>query len=684
MTPKVTSALILVFACIMGCLAVAFTNGAGSLQASRDDSRIAGMTGDSILQINLVLSDVKDADTGERQYLLSGDVRCLDRCLKARQRVDAELRTLKRLLNASPEQRRRVDDLQAAIVKRLSTDEKILHLRKQNRVSAAWAIAQAANTPGLMLAIESASASLQHAQAEALSKHVKDAESTTLHMTDHVKNIVLLLVGAVILCLALLVSELIHRRRLERALTKERQLYERQHGDLRTSADQYRLIVETTQEGVWVIDRSGKTTYVNARMAALLGFPPQEILGRKHTDFMDVAGRSIAEENMRRRKEGKVGEEDFRFVRRDGSTLWARVVTSPMTDANDNFIGTLTMVTDITQKKHVEEALQLHDSAFAACSNGIVIVDAQKDDLPIVSVNPAFEQITGFRSAEVVGRSPVMLEGEDRAQRNTSGLGLARQQRRDVYVETCNRRKDGTEYWTELFVAPIIDRHGALTHFVGILNDITARRKAVEALQRYREELEEKVDQRTAELKEANERLTTLATEDGLTGLKNRRIFNIRLEEEVNRSLRYGAPLSLMLLDVDHFKKYNDKFGHPAGDDVLRTVGKVLMESSRTTDLVARYGGEEFAIIMINTDEAGSMVLAERVRQSIEQSPWELRQVTASIGVASLTGDVRDPESFLKAADGALYAAKEGGRNRVATGAQSCTALAVIPAPSLP
>jgi diguanylate cyclase (GGDEF)-like protein/PAS domain S-box-containing protein len=387
---------------------------------------------------------------------------------------------------------------------------------------------------------------------------------------------------------------------------------------------------------------------------------------------MDAEGRAIAEDNMRRRKEGIAEEQDFRFIRKNGSPLWARVVTNPMTDQHGIYIGTLTMVTDITRRKNVEDALELHDSAITASSNGIVIVDAQREDMPIVTVNPAFEHITGYKASEVVGKPPFMLEGEDRAQRSLSALHLALRQGRDVHVESRNRRKDGVEYWNELFVAPIRNKQGTLTHFVAIQNDITARRNAVEALQRAREELEQKVLERTAELQktavnlqEANELLTTLATEDGLTGLKNRRVFQERLDQEVQRSIRYGLPLSLMLLDVDHFKQYNDRFGHPAGDEVLKTVGEILMQSARATDLVARYGGEEFAVIMINTDQENSTVLAERVRQSIEQMKWDLRQITASIGVATLGLEVAAPLEFVRAADAALYQAKHQGRNVV-------------------
>ena len=128
---------------------------------------------------------------------------------------------------------------------------------------------------------------------------------------------------------------------------------------------------------------------------------------------------------------------------------------------------------------------------------------------------------------------------------------------------------------------------------------------------------------------------------------------------------RYNTSLSLLLLDIDKFKQYNDKFGHPAGDDVLRTVVRILQENCRIHDLVARYGGEEFAIILPNTTREGALVMGERFRRSIQQASWTLFQTTASIGVATLTPDMANAEELLSQADKSLYHAKQNGRNQV-------------------
>ena len=137
------------------------------------------------------------------------------------------------------------------------------------------------------------------------------------------------------------------------------------------------------------------------------------------------------------------------------------------------------------------------------------------------------------------------------------------------------------------------------------------------------------------------------------------------MESEVERSLRYGHPLSLILLDVDEFKSYNDRFGHPGGGrGASRQVAQVLSSMARSTDMVARYGGEEFALLLPAADERVALIIAERLRAAIQAAPWPKRAVTASFGVATLReGD--QPSCLVTEADEALYRSKEAGRNRV-------------------
>ncbi len=166
-------------------------------------------------------------------------------------------------------------------------------------------------------------------------------------------------------------------------------------------------------------------------------------------------------------------------------------------------------------------------------------------------------------------------------------------------------------------------------------------------------------------LRVANDQLKALATTDGLTGLKNHRTFKERLMDEYQRSARYDLPLSLMMLDVDKFKPFNDTYGHPAGDKVLQRVARAIEDSTRDTDLVARYGGEEFVVLLPYTERNAALGLAERVRASIEEAGWEQRAITVSIGVGTLTDAVASMDDLVSLTDEALYHSKLTGRNRV-------------------
>jgi diguanylate cyclase (GGDEF)-like protein len=153
---------------------------------------------------------------------------------------------------------------------------------------------------------------------------------------------------------------------------------------------------------------------------------------------------------------------------------------------------------------------------------------------------------------------------------------------------------------------------------------------------------------------------------DHLTGLANRRRFERQLDREVNRTLRYAHPFSLLMLDVDNFKYVNDSFGHHAGDEVLRNLGRVLQEGTRGIDLAARIGGEEFAILLVETGQTGAMEVAERLRVSIrDMIVPAVGQITASFGVAECPIGGQTAAEMLNSADVALYQAKRSGRNRV-------------------
>jgi len=158
---------------------------------------------------------------------------------------------------------------------------------------------------------------------------------------------------------------------------------------------------------------------------------------------------------------------------------------------------------------------------------------------------------------------------------------------------------------------------------------------------------------------------------DGLTGLYNARYFYERLDDEISRAERYGHELSLFMLDIDHFKRYNDTFGHLSGDEALKHLARILRESSRDTDTVARYGGEEFCVILPETPPEKAVVLAERIRSAVEVSSFDAgsgrneMKLTVSIGISTMPKGLVLSEELVRMADKALYKSKDSGRNRV-------------------
>ena len=200
-------------------------------------------------------------------------------------------------------------------------------------------------------------------------------------------------------------------------------------------------------------------------------------------------------------------------------------------------------------------------------------------------------------------------------------------------------------------------------------------RMAGESEARY-QELEQRmlsIQRENLDLTVKNRMLSEVSSRDALTGLYNRWFVVEKIDSEINRALRHGSPMSLLMLDIDHFKRINDTFGHPAGDQVLQAIGKLLRESCRVYDIPGRYGGEEFCIVLPETKVGNTTVVAERIRSRLESTELPCGDtsivVTASMGIAGMESgegaDILSPAALIDRADRALYTAKNRGRNRI-------------------
>ena len=317
--------------------------------------------------------------------------------------------------------------------------------------------------------------------------------------------------------------------------------------------------------------------------------------------------------------------------------------------------------------KNLEQALDEHAI--------LAITDIQHK---IIHANDRFCSISQYSRADLLGQDAGIVASGVHSADFMQGI-------RDTIAgghvwrgDTCSRAKDGSFYWTSSTVVPFLDADGKPYQYVAIRTDITVQKHAEEQLRNAK-----------TVLQESNAQLVLLSSQDALTGVANRRRFDQALQQEGARLASVGMPVALLMIDVDYFKTYNDRYGHPAGDECLRQLGRLLQRHARRPgDLVARYGGEEFAILLANTDHGGAQKIAEEVRAgllalALQHPDNPAGVVTVSIGLhaaTALDGGLAG-NALVAAADQALYAAKAAGRNTV-RGMWQTTPQDLCPAPS--
>ncbi len=306
--------------------------------------------------------------------------------------------------------------------------------------------------------------------------------------------------------------------------------------------------------------------------------------------------------------------------------------------------------------------LEILKQAVLDSRDGITISEFRNGANPLIFVNPAFERLTGYAAEEITNIDCRYLQRDDRDQPGIAVVRAAIAAGEYCLVTLRNYRRDATMFWNELSISPIFNDEGEVTHFIGIQKDVTERVL-----------LEQHLIGKNRSLEESADNLELLAMTDGLTGIHNRRFFDTQLDVQEKIARRHGAALTLIMVDIDHFKAFNTHYGHPGGDMALRAVAQSLNQSfTRSSDFVARYGGEEFAILSIglSVENAGRFAdaLCERVRSLRIPHEGALGGLlTISAGYAVHTFDASgEPARLVERADAALYRAKDQGRDRSA------------------
>lgn len=287
-------------------------------------------------------------------------------------------------------------------------------------------------------------------------------------------------------------------------------------------------------------------------------------------------------------------------------------------------------------------SLRTLERSVEASINGVIISDAALPDCPIIYCNRAFSEITGYSREEVLGQNCRFLQGVGTDQQAVAMIRRHLAEQREVHVTLRNYRKDGSPFWNDLYLSPVRDGNGTVTHFVGLQNDISAR-IAYE------------------------EQLTYNASHDLLTGLPNRSMLEDRLKHDFALAKRHGYRIGVLFVDMDDFKPVNDTLGHDLGDRVLMEVADRLKGGLRASDTVARLGGDEFIVVLPDLETEHQALNKAEALLSLLASPYQVPShelyLTASIGISISDEDTVNPQELIRQADMAMYKAKQKGHN---------------------
>lgn len=408
------------------------------------------------------------------------------------------------------------------------------------------------------------------------------------------------------------------------------------------SEQRFRATFEQAAVGIAHVGLDGRWLRVNHKLCVITGYTEEELLTRNRPSITYPDDMPDELNSMQQLLAGEVpsSTKEIRYVRKDSSLVWVNLtwsLTRTSTGEPDYFIE---VIEDITERKEATERLRLFARIFDTINEGVVVTDAEKNN--IMFVNPAFTAITGYSATEAIGKNPRILHSGlmdkvfyDRMWQSIKKTGRWQ-------GEITDRRKNGESYVEWLSISTMKDERGESSHYIAVVSDISER-------------------------KAAEERMVYIAQHDFLTNLPNRMMLHDRLTQAIAHAGREQRKVAVMFLDLDRFKAINDTLGHLVGDKLLKIVADRISSVARASDTVSRLGGDEFAIMLPyieNTDDIAT--IAVKLLTSIA-GPCVIDgneiEVTTSIGISVFPEDGNDSESLIAHADAAMYQAKGNGRN---------------------
>lgn len=392
------------------------------------------------------------------------------------------------------------------------------------------------------------------------------------------------------------------------------------------------IVLWHPEEGIQLFNRTSET---------LSGYRSEEVLGKNLIDlFVDDEERQASRETIDRIvATGGTAECEVTCLTRGGEQRrieWHCTALARPDETN----SVLSIGVDITERRQREHQMRQLSSAIEAAAEIVAITNRNGI---IEYVNPAFEESSGYSSAEVLGRTPVLLQSGLHDEAFYSDLWqtiLGGDTFRAVFM---NRRKDGELFYEDKTITPLMDADGEVTHFITTGRNVTKERQAAEQIH-------------------------LLSSYDALTGLPNRAHFVDRLEQTLHHRKGGDSILATLFLDVDRFKVINETLGHAAGDQLIRDIARRINDCVRGGDILARLGGDEFAILMQNYEANDDVApFATRILNTFKE-PFSIDSkelfVTASVGISQYPADGKDASQLLGRAEEAMYQAKERGKNR--------------------